>query len=323
MLEKTQQESAHTSAESLIKTNIPLNNKTWFQTGGPAKFFAQPTTVTEFQQALSFAHKNKQEIFVLGEGANILIADAGFDGLVINPHLTNITLSEHLVTAGAGVSMSNLIEFCLDNNLLGLEEFSGIPGTVGGSVYINLHYFEFLLEQFLVSATVIHKTTGEIKKVNTAWFHFGYNTSTLHAQEWYLVDATFKLTPCTDLERAHAQGRRFEIIRYRSARYPNARTCGSFFRNFHTNEVTLTSNGKKMIYVAYYLDKIGVKGQLSVGDAAVSYQHANMLVNNGKATTQDIIDVAKEMQQRVLDNFGIMPQPECQLIGFKKYPLMK
>ena len=90
---------------------------------------------------------------------------------------------------------------------------------------------------------------------------------------------------------------------------------------FMTNEVTIESNGKKMIFVAYYLDKIGVKGALSVGDAIVSYQHANMLVNRGNATTQDIITLARTMQELVHKEFGIIPQPECRLIGFKEYPL--
>src|SRR6185312_9561392 len=96
--------------------------------------------------------------------------DEGFAGLVIRPQLTDITIISHngaetIIKAGSGVIMHDLIEWCLDHNLIGLEEFSGIPGTVGGSVYINLHYYEFLLSQFLVSAEVIHKETGVITTV--------------------------------------------------------------------------------------------------------------------------------------------------------------
>jgi UDP-N-acetylenolpyruvoylglucosamine reductase len=131
------------------------------------------------------------------------------------------------------------------------------------------------------------------------------------------------LKTASDLEIAYARGRRTEIIRHRESRYPKQGTCGSFFRNFHTDEVTLISNGKKMIYVAYYLDKIGVKGQLRMGDAQVSYQHANMLVNLGNATTQNLIDVARKMQDLVFDQFGVLPQPECELVGFKEYPLKR
>lgn len=305
----------------LIQTNISLHDKNWFATGGPAKFFAQPTSAQEFQEAVQFAQSNDLAIFILGKGANILISDDGFDGLVIQPQITQMLIDDHLVKAGAGTSMHDLIEFCLSNNLIGLEEFSGIPGTVGGSVYINLHYFQFLLEQFLVSATVIHAKTGALEHVTPDWFKFGYDQSRLFEEEYYLVDATFKLKKVDDLQTAFAKGRRVEIIRHRNSRYPTKNTCGSFFRNFHDHEVTFMSNGKKMIFVAYYLDKLGVKGQLQVGGAIVSYQHANMLVNQGTATSTDIINLARAMQEMVYKGYGIMPQPECRLIGFKEYPL--
>ena len=135
---------------------------------------------------------------ILGEGANVLISDDGFDGLVIRPQLKQIKRyafdeTNDLVEADAGIKFPELITWCLDNNLIGLEEFSGIPGTVGGSVFINIHYFEFLLSQFLVSATVIHKKTGELLAVDNTWFNFGYNQSRLHDGDYYLASATFKL----------------------------------------------------------------------------------------------------------------------------------
>jgi len=310
---------------SFIKVNISLQDKNWFQTGGPARFFCEPKTIQEFQQALDYTDKQKLPLFILGQGANILVSDDGFDGLVIRPKITTITQEKEkdavLVTAGAGTTMHDLIEYCLAHNVIGLEEFSGIPGTVGGSVYINLHYFNFLLAQFLVSAQIINKHTGRIKIVNNDWFAFGYNYSTLHQQNNYLLTATFKLKQACDIKTAYAKGRRQEIIRHRTARYPSTHTCGSFFRNFYENEITQEINQKKIIFVAYYLDKIGVKGQLQHGGAVVSHQHANMIVNTNNATTTDIITVAKEMQNLVKKQFGMIPQPECQLIGFKNNPL--
>lgn len=323
-----QQEKLSKLANSLIQTNIPLKNKNWFETGGPTKYYAEPTTELEFQVALDFAKENKQEVFVLGKGANILISDSGFDGLVIHPKLEKISIEQEakdfiIVKAGAGVEFPKLIDWCLEHNIIGLEEFSGIPGTVGGAVFINLHYFQFLLSQFLVKAEVIEKSAGKILKVDNSWFNFGYNKSALARREHYLISATFKLKPATEIEVAYAKGRQTEIIRHRTARYPYKGTCGSFFRNFHTDEVSLIVNGKKAIWAAYYLDKVGVKGQLSVGGASVSHQHANMLVNNGTATTENIIQLASKMQKIVKQEFGIVPQPECLLVGFKEYPLHK
>lgn len=312
----------------IIEKNISLRDKNWFQTGGNARFFAEPSNAQEFCDALTYARDNQLELFTLGQGANILIADEGFDGLVIRPRLRSIEIQTGdnaivYVTAGAGLTMDSLIEWCLERGIFGLEEFSGIPGTVGGSTYMNLHYYQFALDQFLDRAEIINADDGTQKIVDKSWFNFGYDHSALQQKKYYLLNATFKLTQNHDpIAIAHARGRRTEIVRHRVNRYPSKNTCGSFFRNFHEDEVFLTINNKKIIYVAYYLDRIGVKGTFSVGEAYVSHQHANMLVTKEGATSKDIIILARGLQQKVFDQFGIMPQPECQLIGFPEWPLL-
>lgn len=310
-----------------LRKDISLADKNWFKTGGAAEWFCEPDTADAFAAATSWAHEQSLPLFLLGSGANILISDTGFDGLVIRPRMCSIEITQRIeqdvfVRAGAGATMDELTEWCLANNVLGLEEFSGIPGTVGGSVYINLHYFEFLLSQFLHTARVVCRTTGKLQEVDTAWFNFGYNRSTLQERNWLLADATFKLRSATDCAVSHARGRREEIVRHRARRYPVARTCGSFFRNFHEDEVTHIVAGKKMIYSAYYLDNVGVRDGLTVGGAHVSPQHANMIVTQPGATSADVIGVAREMQKRVRDAYGIILRSECELIGFPSYPLM-
>ena len=310
-----------------IYANVPLAPLNWFQTGGHARYLSQPTTLQEFCIALQFAREHELPVFLLGEGANILVSDDGFDGLVIRPQLKEITADDIdaqqvLVTAQAGVTMNDLITWCLERNVIGLEEFSGIPSTVGGAVYINLHYFEFLLEHFLVHAQIVNKSSGIIVTVDKNWFNFVYNYSKLHDGNHYLIDATFKLKKVDLIKNAYAHGRREETMRHRAKRYPSAGTCGSFFRNFYDHEVSIIDHGRKMIFVAYYLDKLGVKGSLRHGNAMVSYQHANMIVNTGGATSSDIISVARTMQEMVKQEFGITPHPECRLIGFKESPLL-
>ena len=317
-----------------IQQGVSLKDKNWFQTGGTAEHYAEVTSREEFMSAADFARENHYPVFVLGEGANILISDEGYRGLVVRPvpgESPEILQSKQesgyeYVECMAGFQFQKLIDFCLDNNLLGIEEFSGIPGTVGGSVYINIHYFEFLLSDFFVGGTVLDIESGDISFHEAGWFDFGYDTSKLQNSHYVLVDAKFRVKKTTDLETAYAKGRRDEIMRHRANRYPGSHTCGSFFRNFTESDDVYEKlpvvNGRKMIYVAYYLDKIGVKGSLQVGDAIVSSRHANMLVNQGNATSEDIINLAREMQQLVKDQFGFIPQPECQLIGFNEYPLL-
>ncbi len=319
----------YSNKNSLIKYNVSLSDKSWFKTGGIAKLYCQPDNIDDFIYSIDYARSNNLDIFVLGKGANILISDDGFDGIVISPKFNKISLlyddidGISLVQAQSGVIFDDLINWTLDNNLSGLQEFAGIPGTVGGSVFINIHYFNFLLSDFIESATVYDANSASILNVDKYWFNFGYNYSKLHEPGYYLIDAVFRLKRVNDLEASFHKGRKVEIERHRKNRYPYLNTCGSFFRNFYQDEVSLEFNGKKLIYVAYYLDKIGIKGSLSYGDAIVSYQHANMIVNKGNAKSLDIINLSLKMQELVFNNFGIIPQPECRLIGFKKYPLIK
>ena len=312
------------SEQGLIQENVCLKNKNWFQTGGFARFFAASSTTVDFQQAILFGLKHKLPIYLLGKGANILIADQGVDGLVIQPQLNSIVqLGENsdgtiLVRAGAGVSMSDLISWCLERNVVGLEEFSGIPSSVGGAVYINLHYFEYLLEQFLFSAELIDARTGICEQVPVDWFSFGYDYSRLQEKTHYVASATFALKKVDDCQTWYAKGRSVEIIRHRASRYPQTHTCGCFFRNLYEHEVDFEINGKKILSAGYYLDSLGIKGNLSVGGASISSQHANMIINNENATSQNIIDLALKMQWLVKEKYGILLKPECQFLGIDK-----
>ncbi len=314
--------------KNLIQTNIPLATKNWFETGGPAAYYAEPTNIGELQDVVAWAQKNKQKIHLLGKGANMLISDAVINGLVIRPNLKHITYKNNdhetvRVTAGAGVEIDELITACLERNIIGFEEFSAIPGTIGGAVFINIHYFAASLADFLVSATLLDLTNSKLITVEKDWFNFGYDYSKIHKSPYIIVEATFAFKQGSALEGAFARGRAAEITRHRKQRYPYKGTCGSFFKNFSAEEVTITSNGRKAIWVAYYLDKLGIKGDLCVGGACVSHQHANMIVNQGNASSQDIINLARTMQQKVYDAFGLIPEAECQFLGFADYPLLQ
>ncbi len=309
--------------------NKDLQELNWFKTGGRARWFCRPASTEDMQEALAYAQEEELETVVLGEGANILISDDGVNGLVIQPANAFCDIQQDseeeelvLLQAGAGTSFQTVIDFAMKHNLLGLEEFSGIPGSVGGAVYINIHYFEYLLSEYLVSAHVMERESGTVHEAGNSWFGFGYDRSRLHRREHILIDATFRMRKGSELESAYAWGRRDEIIRHRERRYPREGTCGSFFQNFSPEEVTLEEQGRKVTAVAWYLDKLGIKGSLAVGDAIVSHKHANMIVNRGRATATEIITLARLMQEKVRDAFGLVPQPECQLTGFKEYPLL-
>jgi UDP-N-acetylmuramate dehydrogenase len=308
-----------------IQKNIPLKNKNWFKTGGNAKFFCQPTSSKDFQAAIAFAKENNLETFILGQGANILISDDGFDGLVINPNNTKITIDaeNEQITSGAGVDIKDLINKALDNNLIGLEDFSGIPANVGGACYMNIHYFNNFFSDFVVKSRILNLETNKIESVSESWFDFGYDVSRFQEKTHYLVNVTFQLKKGTPEEAAYAKGRRDEIIRQRDRRYPQKNTCGCFFRNFEKEEFKKDTSDKNLPYVAYYLDALGIKGKLAHENAYVSEKHVNMIITKEGATSDDVIQLSRKMQKLVFDAYGMLPQPECQLVGFKEYPLIK
>jgi UDP-N-acetylmuramate dehydrogenase len=300
-----------------IEQNIPLKDKNWFRTGGPARYYSQPKSTEDFQTSLLFAHKKQLPIFFLGQGANILIADSGFDGLVVHPQNKTILVNpdKKQITAAAGASIQDVIDIALDNNLVGLEVFSGIPGSVGGTTYMNIHFFDALLHQFFSHATVIHKETGTIETVNAAWFDFGYDYSKLHAKEYFLIDATFKLKEGSKEEVEKAKGQCNETRAKRAHRYPIERTCGCFFQNF--TEEDLRQNKKATTKsVAFYFEQLGFRGKLSVGDAIVSEQHSNMILNRNNATSKEILTLSKMMGEKIYEAYGLLPKSECQLVGF-------
>ena len=299
--------------------DFPLRELNWFKTGGNAEYFSEPQTVEDAQSDLAFAKKEGLSVNVLGEGANTLVSDSGCKGLVLHPANKELSLNQSsegiVLEAGCGAIMQDVIDYALNNSALGLEEFAGLPGTVGGAAFINAHFFEFFLADFLLSAKVI-SFDGSLIEVDKDWFEYGYDVSRLHREKWLVWSVKFLLKPGSEFETAFAKGRAYEIIRQRSRRYPKERTCGSFFRNFLPEEAK-----GKVPSIAYYLDKVGVKGTLSCGQAVVSRKHANMLETKEGATSADVVGLAREMQKLVYKNFNLVPVPECRFLGFPSFPL--
>jgi UDP-N-acetylmuramate dehydrogenase len=267
---------------------------------------------------------------LLGQGANVLISDTGFDGLIIKLSLCQMSHQDYddafgLLTASAGCALEHVISYMFDTaGYIGLEEFSGIPSSIGGALFINLHYFEFLIEFFVFRATVYNIDRGTIDIVDNKWFEFGYDDSKLKRNRCFiLLDATFKLKKATCEEIAFAKGRNVEIIRHRKSRFPYQKTCGCFFKNFSPDDVGLVANneGKKIVAAAYYIDQLGLKGILQKGHSFISSKHANMITHDGEGTASEIIEIAKMMQKEVFKSFGLFLEPECELIGFLDYPL--
>lgn len=296
-----------------ILENVPLKPYTNFRIGGPARFFCEPENTEEIIESLRFAREKNLAAFVLGLGANILVGDDGFPGLVIRQQNGKICTKGSVINAEAGATVERLIATALKENLIGIEDFSGIPSTVGGAIYVNLHYFDAFIGTFVKSALILSKDTLRIEEVNQSWFRFDYDNSKLKTDRNYiLLEADFELTKVDDYKKFEAIGKAKEIIRTRQYKYPSEPSVGSIFQNLSKEEQKQRNLPTRS--VAYLIDVCGLKGK-RIGDALLSPRHANMIVNTGNAKATDILELAEMIKNLVKERFEIDLKFEVELIS--------
>ena len=297
-----------------IQEKVILKPYTTFKIGGPARFFCEPMNSDEVIEALSFAKENNLPAFVLGLGANILVSDNGFQGLVVRQRNETISIKDNFIIAQAGAVVESLINTALAENLIGFEDFSGIPSSVGAALYINLHYFDAFIANLVRSALVLNKETLKVRDVDSSWFNFNYDNSRLKTDEDYvLLEAKFELKKVDDYTKHEAIGKSKEIIRTRKYKYPSEPSVGSIFQNLNSEEQK--QYGLPTRSVAYLIDVCGLKGT-RVGDALLSHRHANMIVNVGDARAEHVLELAQIIKEKVKERFDTDLRFEVQLVGF-------
>ncbi len=294
-----------------LERNVPLAPLTTFRIGGPADLLYRARTPDELATSVQAARSAGCPLFLLGSGANILIGDGGFRGLVVRSEVGGIEfLDETAVRAGAGVmTYPHLIDTTVERGLGGLHHFVGIPSTVGGALWQNLHFLSpaparertMFIEEVLESAELLTQE-GERRTVDVAYFGFGYDASVLHHRDDTVLTATFRLepTPPGELRRIAR-----ENLAWRAERHPDIRTlpsAGSIFKKIDG------------IGAGRLIDGCGLKGRVH-GGAAIFERHANIIVNRGGAAAADVralIDLARETVAR---ETGYELVPEILFVG--------
>jgi UDP-N-acetylmuramate dehydrogenase len=294
-----------------LREREPLAPYTTFRIGGPADLFYEAASADDLAAAVAAARAAGVPWFLLGLGANILVGDRGFRGLVIRNRARRIELGAdgRVVAESGAVVHPDLIEAAIGRGLSGLEHYVGIPSTVGGALWQNLHFLSpaparertmFIAE--VTEGAEILSAEGERQSVPTAYFEFGYDTSILHRREDVVLAATFRLAPADPalLRRIVA-----ENLAWRAARHPpldSEPSAGSIFQ-----KVEGVGAGR-------LIDECGLKG-LSVGGAIVSPRHANIVVNQGGATATDVRALIARVQEEVERRTGHRLQPEISFVG--------
>jgi UDP-N-acetylmuramate dehydrogenase len=291
---------------------------TTFRLGGPADLFFEPRNAEELAAAITAARALGLPCFLLGLGANILIGDRGVRGLVIRNRACHMTVERvergerqtGLLRAESGAAVyPDLIDLATAHGLSGLEHYVGIPSTVGGALWQNLHFLSPAPERertmFIAEVTEgaeILTEEGERRQVDTAYFEFGYDTSILHVRRDVVLTATFRLSP-EDPENLRRIQR--ENLEWRAARHPPLATepsAGSIFKKIEG------------IGAGRLIDQCGLKG-FAIGGAVVSPRHANILVNRGNATAADVRTLIAHIQEVVERETGYRLEPEISFVG--------
>ncbi len=290
------------SAETLLRRQEPLAEKTTLGVGGPARYYAEPATLADLTQLLVAARRSGVPVFCLGRGSNLIVADTGYPGLVVRlAHETWRELrreGENGIWAGAGARLKELCGFAARHGLAGLEFLEGIPGAVGGSLRMNAGamggwIFDVVEEVEFVTPD------GEVRRLPRADFHAEYR----QCRELLTATATGALFRAPRAGQTDEIRRRMEeMSTQRKASQPRERSAGCLFKNppgGHAGRV---------------IDEVGLKGR-RVGAAEVSGIHANFIINTGGATAAEVLGLARQVRRTVQDQRGILLEPEVLLLG--------
>ena len=279
-----------------LERSVPLRDHSHFQIGGNADYFFHPASEAEFVQAVRLAKQLHFPFYVIGGGYNIIFDDEGFRGLIIKNSVKGINLRHKTeVNVFSGMSLRDMLQFCMDKKLGNLEFLAGIPGTVGGAVFGNAGAFNQDIGSFLKEAFLLGKN-GEEFRVDKEYFAFGYRESQLKRKHDVLLRSVFEVG---ETNRAKIMNRIDEYLRDRKKKHPprEVACAGSYFKN------PVLSSGEK-VAAAYLLDQVGAK-ELREGGAAVYDVHANFIINEGQASAQDVLRLASELKRRVKEKFGV------------------
>jgi len=294
-------------SSDFTKRDVLLAQYTTYKIGGPADYFVEVENTEELIYFVKFGRKKGLPVFVLGCGANILISDKGFRGLVILNRSNNVFVYGNVVVVDSGVKIADLIGETLKFSLSGFEHFAGIPSTVGGAIKQNLHFLApdrkdtFYIQNILKQVTVIDES-NEIVTLENSDLEFGYDDNILHRSDLIVLGATFELIK---EDQSVIEKQIEDNLRWRRERHPDwveLPSCGSVFKKI------------KDVGAGRLIEQVGLKGRV-LGRVQVSPKHANFLVNLGGATASEVKELIEIIQIEVQEKTGYLLEPEIGFMG--------
>lgn len=283
-----------------IFLNEPMKEHTSFKIGGPAEIFLEITSIPELLKVTDFCKKEGVGFFVLGNGSNLLAADEGVEGVIIHlsGKLAGARIEGDVIRAGAGLSLAALAAFTVEEELTGLEFAAGIPGSVGGAIYMNAGAYGGEMKDVVEGVYMI--VDGELKHFSAKEMDFSYRHSIVPGlKDAIVVTADFKLKPG---KKEEIQAKINELNAKRSEKQPlDYPSAGSTFKRPETG------------YASQLIEETGLKGT-RIGGAEVSKKHSGFIINVDNATAEDVKELIAYVQKEVHEKKGVKLYPEVKMI---------
>ena len=279
-----------------------LSKHTSFKIGGPAEIYAKPSSEEQVCKIIKFTKENGIKLLPLGKGSNVLVSDEGIDGIVMNfgSEFSKINLiDEETIYCEAGTSLAALCNFALENSLSGLEFAYGIPGSVGGAVFMNAGAYGGEIKDVILYADHADKE-GNTGRFSGEQLQMSYRHSAYSGKEYFITGAAFKLKKG---DKAEIKAKMDDLLGRRFDKQPMDKpSAGSTFKR------------PEGAFASALIDQCGLKGY-RVGGAEVSTKHAGFVVNIGGATCADVLALIKDVQEKVKNDTGYFLEPEVEILA--------
>ncbi|EOU1487925.1 UDP-N-acetylmuramate dehydrogenase [Clostridium perfringens] len=286
--------------EEDITVDSPMSEHIYFRVGGPADILVTPVNEEQVVNTLKLCREYNVPYFILGNGSNILVKDGGISGVVIKFNkLNKITTEGNCVTAQSGALLKDVSRAALENNLRGFEFACGIPGSIGGAVFMNAGAYDGEMAHVIKSARVIDENCN-IKNLTKEELELGYRSSIVMKKGYVVIEATVELESG---EYASIKDKIDDLTNRRESKQPlEYPSAGSTFKR------------PEGYFAGKLIQDSGLKG-FSIGGAAVSEKHSGFVINKGGATAKDVLDVIAHVQKTVKENFDVELHTEVRIIG--------
>lgn len=285
-------------------TNAPLKSLNTFGVGGNANEIIYPENLQEIQKIIGQLNQQKTSYKLIGLGSNLLISDNGFDGAIISlremdqARRLELDLNQKEMMAGAAISLTKISNFLIKENCTDFIKLGSIPGSLGGAIKMNAGCLGRTISDNLISINIINHC-GELEQLSKEQLDFSYRHSNINSQQ-FIIDAKFKLTNFADNQSIKKE--REEVKEKRAHQPYRFKNAGSVFKN-GTN-----------YFAGALIENAGLKG-VRIGDAEVSDQHANFIINRSNASAADIYNLICLVQNKVFEHSGIKLELEIELVG--------